>query len=603
MPKSPTGFRSEVLVQPERMAIYAAAKNFTIGKARRGVAVTSSTAAGEEWQNTGWDFYDTIGEYRYAVDWVGNLLSRATLYVTKDGKRTEESSVTEVAQALFGGPDGQAEMLRSLGIHYTVAGEAYVIGVDMEDQDDWFVIASTEIKRSGDNRFSVQGLDLEIAEGDSLVMRLWRAHPRKPWKSNAPTRAVLPILAEIEKLTMHVAAQLDSRLAGAGLLLLPSEMTFPQMPTTQTAPTEDDEDSTAPAPTGAQAFVNMLIEVMSKAIGDRSDASALVPVVLQVAGEYLEKVQHLKFWSDLDEKAIELRKEAISRLALGMDMPPEILTGTAEINHWGAWQVDESSIKSHSEPLLKAITSALTVGYLRPVLEAEGMDRDEAATYAIAADTTQLRMRPNRSRESQELFEKGEIKAATMRLENGFTEDDAPDDAERKLWMLRQIVSGASSASPEQLSQALQLLGLQIVSVEEVEAEARGPRETPSLEDHPDRNPPEEVVTAAEVMVYRALERAGNRLKVRLAGKTNGTPAHELYLKMPQLTAAEVDALLEDAWASTEWATLPCGSAELEQVLNRYTHMLIALRKPHDRALLSLNLNELFVPDRAFAGV
>ena len=604
MPKSPTGFRSEVLVQPERMAIYAAAKNFTIGKARPGVAPTSSSAAGEEWQNTGWDFYDTIGEYRYAVDWVGNLLSRATLYVTKDGKRTEDANVLEVVQALFGGPDGQAEMLRSLGIHYTVAGEAYVIGVDMDDQDDWFVIASTEIRRSGDNRFSVQGLDLEIAEGDSIVMRLWRAHPRKPWKSNAPTRAVLPILAEIEKLTMHVAAQLDSRLAGAGLLLLPSEMTFPQMPTTQVqTPPSTEEDEAAPTPTGAQAFVNMLIEVMSKAIGDRSDASALVPVVLQVAGEYLEKVQHLKFWSDLDEKAIELRNEAIRRLALGMDMPPEILTGTAEVNHWGAWQVDESSIKSHSEPLLKAITSALTAGYLWPVLEADGMDRDEARTYAIAADTTQLRMRPNRSRESQELWEKGELKSSTMRLENGFTEDDAPDDAERLDWLMRQVASGKSSASPEQLGQVLNMLGLKIVAIEEVAEPVRGQRAAPSLEDHPDRNPPEEVVAAAEVMVYRALERAGNRLKVRLSGKTNGTPAHELYLTMPQLTQPEVDALLEDAWASTEWATLPCNSHELEQVLNRYTHMLISLRKPHDRGLLRTNLHELFVSDRDFAAV
>ena len=341
----------------------------------------------------------------------------------------------------------------------------------------------------------------------------------------------------------------------------------------------------------------MLIDVMSTAIGDRADASALVPVVLQVAGEYLEKVQHLKFWSELDEKAIELRNEAIRRLALGMDMPPEILTGTAEVNHWGAWQVDESSIKSHSEPLLTAITSALTVGYLRPVLEAEGMDPNEASTYSIGADTSQLRMRPNRSRESQELYEKGELKAETMRIENGFTEDDKPDDEERKFWLLSKVASG--SATPAQVEAALQMLGVQIVTAESQaapeEQETREARPDPSLIDHPDRNPPEEVVTAAEVMVFRALERAGNRLKVRLSGKTGGTPAHELYMKLPQLTATEVDGLLEDAWSSTEWATLPCRADELEIVLNRYTAGLLALRKPHDRVLLATNLHELFV--------
>jgi hypothetical protein len=276
-----------------------------------------------------------------------------------------------------------------------------------------------------------------------------------------------------------------------------------------------------------------------------------------------------------------------------MDMPPEILTGTAEINHWGAWQVDESSIKSHSEPLLKAITSALTIGYLRPVLEAEGMDPEEAATYAIGADTSQLRMRPNRSRESQELYEKGELSARTMRLENGFTEEDAMTEEERRDWLLMKVAGG--SATPAQVEAALQLLGLQIVTAESApDQETREARPDPSLEDHPDRNPPEEVVTAAEVMVFRALERAGNRLKVRVGGKTGGLPAHELYMKMPQLTALEVDALLEDAWSCTEWTDLPVLPQDLEGVLNRYTHTLLALRKPHDRALLRTNLYELF---------
>ena len=127
MPKSPSGFRSEVLARPENIAVYAAAKNFTIGKARKGVPVTSEKQAGEEWQETGWDFYDTIGEYRYAVDWVGNLLSRATLHALKDGKTTTDALPTEVVSALFGGQDGQSEMLRALGIHYTVAGEASAI--------------------------------------------------------------------------------------------------------------------------------------------------------------------------------------------------------------------------------------------------------------------------------------------------------------------------------------------------------------------------------------------------------------------------------------------------------------------------------------------
>jgi hypothetical protein len=40
------------------------------------------------WQRTAWMRFDTIGEYRYACSWVGNLLSRAMLVVTEDGKPT-----------------------------------------------------------------------------------------------------------------------------------------------------------------------------------------------------------------------------------------------------------------------------------------------------------------------------------------------------------------------------------------------------------------------------------------------------------------------------------------------------------------------------------
>lgn len=597
MPRS--SYRSEVLAQPAQLAVYAAAKNYTIGKARKGVPATSYTSSGEEWQDVGWDFYDEVGEYRYAVDWVGNLLSRATLFATQNGEPSDNALATEVMAALFGGPEGQSEMLRSLGIHYTVAGEAFVVGVDRGDEDNWYVVASTEIKRTGEGTFTVRGLDLEITDKDSVVMRLWRAHPRKPWKSNAPTRAILPILAEITKLTMHVAAQLDSRLAGAGLLILPSEMSFPTMPTSKKNPEEPaEEPATGPTPAGAQAFVDMLIEVMQTAIGDRKDASALVPIVLQVAGEYIDKVKHLTFWSELDKQAIELRNEAIRRLALGMDMPPEVLTGVADVNHWGAWQIDESSIKSHSEPLLKAITSALTEGYLRPVLEAEGMSREEAATFAIGADTSQLRMRPNRSKEAIELYEHGELNAQSMRRENGFDENDAPTDEERRYWLTRKVASG--SATPEQVAAALELLGIRIAALPQGADQREAPSD-PSTREHPTTGVPEEVVAAAEQMVFRALERAGNRLKNRLSGRTGGVAAKDLYLRMPELTPAEVDGLLEDAWSCTEWGTLPVAPADLEVVLNRYTHAIIGLRREHDRELLRLNLTELFEPPQRLA--
>src|SRR6478609_5992622 len=80
--------------------------------------------ASEEWQRLIWEFYDTIGEFRYSVNWVGNTLSRAKLYPLdmRTGKPSTNPVAIAAMQGLYGGPEYQKEMLRLLGIHFTAAG-------------------------------------------------------------------------------------------------------------------------------------------------------------------------------------------------------------------------------------------------------------------------------------------------------------------------------------------------------------------------------------------------------------------------------------------------------------------------------------------------
>jgi hypothetical protein len=115
-------------------ALVAAARNFKT----QPLATTGQRSAirTEDWMKLAWLFYDTVSEFHYAVGWVGNLLSRAKLYVTKDGKPTTDTNAVELLDSLFGGPEGQSEMLRQLGVHFTVCGDAYLIGIDNGDGDD-----------------------------------------------------------------------------------------------------------------------------------------------------------------------------------------------------------------------------------------------------------------------------------------------------------------------------------------------------------------------------------------------------------------------------------------------------------------------------------
>ena len=82
-----------------------------------------------EWQKEAWRQYDITPELGFAAGWVGNALSRCTLLpgeVNEDGNDvilSTDPKVKLALQALFTGADGQAQMLSSLGLHLTVAGE------------------------------------------------------------------------------------------------------------------------------------------------------------------------------------------------------------------------------------------------------------------------------------------------------------------------------------------------------------------------------------------------------------------------------------------------------------------------------------------------
>lgn len=532
------------------------------------------------WQGDSWRFYDIIGEYRQACTWTGNLVSNATLIPLKEGAPTTDAAAVDALGAFFGGADGQQEMLRNLATHLNVAGEAYIVGYDDADATSrWEVLSSATIQRSGAG-FQIDG-DLY---NDVLVIRVWRPHPRDPKEPDSPARAVIPILAELESLTKRVAAMSDSRLTGNGLLLLPSEISFPSQPMT------DGPDASIQS--SADGLAQAFMDVAAKAIQDPESAAAMLPIIMQAPGEYIDRAKHLTFWSELDAQAPELRSEAIRRIALGMDMPPEALTGTGEMNHWNAWALEEAAIKSYTEPFLQMITASLTEGYLRPALEAAGMDTEEAALYSIGADTSAMRLRPNRSKEAQELYDRGALSAEALLRENGFDPSDAMQEDERRDWFIRKVASG--STTPELVEAALRSLGarLEVGPSESAPTEARP---TPSLRDHPVQSPPpipggaetgSEVVAAAEVMVFRALERAGNRLKNKLGPNRPDCPAADIYLFVPRRNDREITDLLDDAWSCVDRFDCGMPASTLSAQLDLYTRMLLQERRPHQRHLL-----------------
>lgn len=539
----------------------------------------------QDWQKECYRHYSICGEARFAAKFFGHSVSRAVLFsatiVNGEVVRTDTGPATAALTDLFNGRDGQTQMLDSIGTHLTIAGECYLVGREVEGTDTWEIVSCLEMQVSG-TEWQINygnGLPAVVLTENDVVIRIWLPSPSHRIESDSPFRALLPILSEIEWLTRHVFAQITSRLAGSGILIMPQGMQFPpppdQVPTDGVSPPEPTND--------ADSFMRSLADAMLTPIEDPSSPSAVVPIVVTAPDDTIDKPRLLTFWSELDAASMGLRNEAIRRFALGMDLPPEQVLGmsgtsgttTGSVSHWGAWQVEESTIKLHIEPMLDVIANALTVGYLRPITD---------DTSLIGYDSSALRLRPDRSKEAFELYDRGLITPEALLRENGFDVNDMPTPDALQRWLLVKVASG--SATPEQVAAALAQLGVDLGVISDPTT-PRESRPAPTLEDHPSRpRTPDEsaLVAASEALVFRALERAGNRLRQSVS-RPPGAPAYETHVYVRASGAAE--KLLEDAWSCAPQVL--AGIAEPDTiipVLSSYCVSLMNEQSPHRRERL-----------------
>ena len=241
----------------------------------------SRSSRADGWQMEGWKYYNTIGEYRYACDWVGNQLSKALIYAsqTVDGRvvRVAEGDAFDVIDNLFGDADGRAEMFRLIGIHITVAGECHIVGYQDPDPlgdggDVWHVVGATQLRQAPDGTYWMNGKVLTIDPDSVVAFRIWRPDPIDPETAIAPTRALLSILGEIARLpTMS-----RRRSTPASPLLASCDALGDDVPN----PAVRRRRVRAYRQQRRRPMV-LITEAMGDCpIDDRSDPSALVPIVI-----------------------------------------------------------------------------------------------------------------------------------------------------------------------------------------------------------------------------------------------------------------------------------------------------------------------------------
>jgi hypothetical protein len=564
----------------------------------------ASIGTPEKWQEDAWRFYDEVGELRFGVSWISNALSRVNLgaamqplatgdeptLIDYDDERATplQKRAVEIVDTIAGGSTGQGQMLGAFGTQLSVAGLAWlIIEPDLDDPTDdafqtWEVRSSSEVRSSN----SGDGIEIRVGTREwrpvhpnGIVVKVWRKHPQRSWDADSPTHGVLSVLREIVMLQQHVQASAQSRLAGAGILAVPSEAVFPpgQGQSSQQGDVENLSDD--------DQFVETLIDSMVTPISDRGSAAAVVPLVIKVPGEYVDKITHIKFDTPFDGRVLDLMDGAIKRLALGLDIPPEILTGTSAMNHWGAWQVAEEAITLHIEPLAELIVHALTIGYLRPALMAEGYPREEVEELMLWYDTSDLRTRPDRSASAVEAYDRYELSAEAMLRELGLSVDDAPQDDEKRTRLLIDIMRSAPSLAPAILAELGMTADMPVIEIEE--ATPVQPAEVESPQGAPERAA---VLAALDQVMFRALEKAGSRLR-SAAGKSHPQGAAGIMCADPTVLHCEIDAtqhadiskLLAGAWTNIPTIAHRYGldAKDIEEQLDRYARSLLATGQAH----------------------
>ncbi|MCD2263663.1 phage portal protein [Dietzia aurantiaca] len=428
------------------------------------------TGGDEGWKTEAWQRFDEIGELRAVCQWFAGSLSRVRLVASdinpKTGRptgATNDHEASTMVADIAGGPAGQAAMLSRLATFLTVPGEGWVAIVtrrpnpEEAEVEEWHILADDEITTQA------QDVVIELPDGakhhldpdrDSLF-RIWNPHPRHTKQSDSPVRAALSILREIRRCEQTIEAASRSRVAGNGILAVPSEISIPSAAAPVAAPATDPDAPELPAPpvpadvpVSATDLMASLQTAMTAAIQDQSSAAAMVPIVLKAPGEHLDKIRHITLSSEVTETAVRTRETSIRRLALSLDVPPEVLLGVADANHWSAWASQDQAINQHIAPMMTTICDALTESVLRPLLESKGHPDPESVV--VWFDLTDLAKRPDRGADAQAAYEAGAISREAYLRELGFDAKDAPDpnSDEGKRELAVQMVSRAPSLFP-----------------------------------------------------------------------------------------------------------------------------------------------------------
>ena len=405
----------------------------------------------QPWQAEAMSYYDLVPEVSFAATFMSQMLSKVRMFPARlDPKTQEPEEITsgpevDILARIQGRDGGRAELQRSYAKLKWLIGECYLTVSPDEDREEiWECLSPNELRVQPQgiaSRFRAPMLpaDQYIIGNDAatekeyggilgpefrqegpdviLVYRMWRPSPAYSWLADCSMKSARLLLEELVLSSYSVKAQLKSRLNTVGLLLMPEEMSFPSLGN------DPDED---PQSDGLeQRFTAAILS----AIKDPGVAAAMAPIVVQVAGEFIKDVKHIRFNDNQGELTeISQRSEMVERFGIGAELPPELFKSQSDINHWGAWLVDEQTWKSYGHPLSLEMASDVNAAYFQPACREEGIANWEQIMIGI--DPSEVINHPDRGKDAAALYAARCISKTVYLEALGYNENDLPPEDE-----------------------------------------------------------------------------------------------------------------------------------------------------------------------------
>ncbi len=456
------------------------------------------SAGSSAWQGEAWEYYDAIGEIKYAFNLVASVVSRIRIYsaivenpseapTSVRNASTIDPKLAAAAERALDRLDsaygGQAGLLRDAALNLSVAGECYLVQIPAKKgsgvPESWDIRSVDEVtadirggynvisrreQSSGNNQQGVNKLS-----NTAFVGRVWRSHPRYSDEADSSLRGLLDLCAELLLLNRTFRATARSRL-NAGALYLPDGLSVAAQGDPD-YPYDEADSELNPGFTAEEAedeFEDQLIDAMTTPIRDEESASAVVPLIIRGPAELGDRIKQFKFERSFDPALAQRADRVLERILQGLDVPKDVVTGLANVKYSNALQIDESLYKAHIEPLMLLIADALTIVYLRPYLVAQGYSPSDVDKIVVWYDPSAVSTRNDRAMDADAGYDRGVVSQEAWRRAHGFSQADAPTPNEVAIRMLFE----KGAITPELTEAMLQTVSAEFM--EKVRAVASG---------------------------------------------------------------------------------------------------------------------------------